>query len=375
MKRFLPQYLWIIIVFGGSIASLKAQMIMDAQWTVLQNNGTTLELELGIRTNTANENLGNAQFVFEYDNTYVNFAGGGNGVSGIDYNWAGGFGSAPYDGGSTGVTTLAAGILDARLDFTSGTGVAISTTSSYTPVVDLFFAIAPSSSSQSMTITWAMNESTPGIFDDVTDDKSGTPAQFYEGTFNGINVNPLPVTLCDFKAWSSNSATKLSWATASEINNDYFTVERSPDGKNFSPVTKVKGCGNSETKKEYIAYDESPLPGLSYYRLRQTDFNGVSKTFNMVPVDNTNPVSSAIKINSATVASGLALLTYSVPNNEPLTITLVDMSGNIIHKEQIAAKRGMNTYMFSDALSWKPGIYYILINNNVQFASTKIFVP
>jgi len=376
MKRFLRPYPWIFIAFFASIATLKAQTgdpVMDAQWTVLQNDGSKLVLELGIHTNNTDvEKLGPAQFVFEYDNSYVNFAGGGDGILGTDYSWVGGFGSAPYDGGSTGVTTLAAGILDVRLDFTTGVGVTISTTSSYTPVVDLTFSILPASSTKSMSITWAMSESNPGTFDDVKADDNST--QFDEGTFAGILVDPLPVTLCNFKASLENSETELSWATASEINNDFFTVERSPDGIYFDPILKIKGSGYSETKKEYTAYDESPLPGLSFYRLKQTDFNGESKTFNMVPINNTNPV-NPIKINSATVSSGLALLTYSVPDDEALTITIIDMSGNIIHKAQISAKRGLNTYMFSDALSWKAGIYSILLNNNIQSASTRILVP
>ena len=64
------------------------------------------------------------------------------------------------------------------------------------------------------------------------------------------------------------------WATASERNNDHFTVERSTDGEQFAAIGTVQGTGSSSQVLQYTFIDETPLIGAAYYRLRQTDFDG-----------------------------------------------------------------------------------------------------
>jgi hypothetical protein len=86
--------------------------------------------------------------------------------------------------------------------------------------------------------------------------------------------NQLPVTLLEFNADLINSVTKLNWTTGSEINNNYFDVERSADGLNFDKIAKIEGTGNSNELRNYSTIDKNPLYGVNYYRLRQVDFNG-----------------------------------------------------------------------------------------------------
>ena len=84
----------------------------------------------------------------------------------------------------------------------------------------------------------------------------------------------LPVDLLYFRAAYTNGQVKLTWATASETTNDFFTIEKSRDGKNFAEVTRLKGAGNSANLLTYAATDANPYAGLSYYRLKQTDLDG-----------------------------------------------------------------------------------------------------
>jgi len=88
------------------------------------------------------------------------------------------------------------------------------------------------------------------------------------------NATTLPITLLNFDAEKQVKSVLLNWVTLSEINNDYFTVEKSKDGKNFEFVGTVQGAGNSLEKLRYDLIDPSPFSGVSYYRLKQTDFNG-----------------------------------------------------------------------------------------------------
>ncbi|MBI2268820.1 MAG: hypothetical protein HYU69_00520 [Bacteroidetes bacterium] len=87
-------------------------------------------------------------------------------------------------------------------------------------------------------------------------------------------VNWLPIELLGFTAVSEKSFVKLNWSTATETNNDYFTVERSGNGSNYDLVQTIKGAGNNTTKLEYELIDSKPLKGINYYRLKQTDYDG-----------------------------------------------------------------------------------------------------
>ena len=104
-------------------------------------------------------------------------------------------------------------------------------------------------------------------------------------TLASINMlNPLPIELLSFTARVEEPNVRLDWTTASEQDNAYFTVERSDDGVAFAPIVHVPGAGNSHQLVNYAELDRAPLPGLSYYRLRQTDLSGESVVSNVVTV-------------------------------------------------------------------------------------------
>lgn len=84
----------------------------------------------------------------------------------------------------------------------------------------------------------------------------------------------LPVELLHFSATPHGDQVQLQWATASELNNAGFHVERSSDGVRFEAIAEVEGMGTTPMLTQYETLDHAPLPGLSYYRLRQTDLDG-----------------------------------------------------------------------------------------------------
>lgn len=94
-------------------------------------------------------------------------------------------------------------------------------------------------------------------------------------SMNNNNVlEGLPIELISFTIKSAGVFVLLEWTTASEINNNYFTLERSVDGNNFKTISTISGAGNSNTFLHYSEVDYEPQIGTSYYRLKQTDFNG-----------------------------------------------------------------------------------------------------
>lgn len=98
--------------------------------------------------------------------------------------------------------------------------------------------------------------------------------RFTIGTIN-IGSTPLPIELISFNANAiDNRKVKLDWQTGSEKNNDFFTLENSLNGVDWNLVAKVDGAGNSNTALNYSYMDYNPHSGISYYRIKQTDFNG-----------------------------------------------------------------------------------------------------
>ncbi|NME68801.1 T9SS type A sorting domain-containing protein [Flammeovirga aprica] len=95
----------------------------------------------------------------------------------------------------------------------------------------------------------------------------------------------LPVELIYFNASAEESQVKLDWATASELNNDQFEIQRSVDGKNWSSIGMKEGAGNSNVRLDYEFFDANPIMNeIVYYRLIQTDFDGTETVFDPVQV-------------------------------------------------------------------------------------------
>lgn len=115
---------------------------------------------------------------------------------------------------------------------------------------------------------------------------SASQTAFSPWTLASVSAqNPLPIELMYFTAVPHGDVVYLEWATATELNNDRFVVERSVDGFNFQPVVSRSGAGNSASVIEYQDLDRSPLPGLSYYRLGQIDLDGTTTWSDLVPVE------------------------------------------------------------------------------------------
>ncbi|HOE05765.1 MAG TPA: T9SS type A sorting domain-containing protein, partial [Bacteroidales bacterium] len=104
-------------------------------------------------------------------------------------------------------------------------------------------------------------------------------------TFGSKNPDlSLPVELLSFGAECKDGSVLLSWTTASEINNDYFELERSDDGTNWNVIAHVEGAGNSNEELKYSFIEIIKISGIVYYRLRQVDYDGSSKLSDMVQV-------------------------------------------------------------------------------------------
>lgn len=195
------------------------------------------------------------------------------------------------------------------------------------------------------------------------------------------NTNPLPISLVSFTAKpDGDNRVKLDWVTASEENNDYFTVERSKDGVNFEEVLTKPGAGNSNVMKYYTDYDNSPLSGLSYYRLKQTDFNGEFTYSNAVPVEFDGPeqdIDFTLYPNPASASFGDNIqVTINTEGMEEgaVTVNIVDMSGKIVISKQLRSNGATLLTSLCSASELNSGMYTVVMVIGKKQVSKKLIV-
>ena len=145
-------------------------------------------------------------------------------------------------------------------------------------------------------------------------------------------ANPLPVTLVDFAAQAEGpAAVRLSWVTASELNNAGFTVERSVDARSFAAIGTVAGAGTSTVQHDYKLLDTRLPAGatLLYYRLRQTDLSG-ELTYSPVRSVALAPHTAGFAVYPTHVPTGqTAAYLYTGPT-EAGTLQILDMVGRVV---------------------------------------------
>jgi hypothetical protein len=146
-------------------------------------------------------------------------------------------------------------------------------------------------------------------------------------TDNGV----LPVTLISFSARADKSFVVLSWATASELNFDYFSIERSLNAIDFQEIGQVIGHGTTDKRHDYSFVDESPLGQKLYYRLKTVDFDGYTEYFNIAVVDFGG--SKKVSVYPNPVTNGQVTLSINfVPSEGRVAIT--DLIGNTVYKAE-----------------------------------------
>jgi hypothetical protein len=172
----------------------------------------------------------------------------------------------------------------------------------------------------------------------------------------------LPVQLLAFTAQEqSNHTVLLQWTTATEINNKGFSVQRSGDGDNFAAISFVNSLatngGNSSVPLNYSYTDKSPLSGISYYRLVQTDLDGITHVSKLLQVNLSSTMGAKVYPNPAKT-----LLNVVVPADvTDVTYKLIDADGKIALKGAVANQNGTIQIPITSVAS---GIYFLQVTTN-----------
>jgi len=176
-------------------------------------------------------------------------------------------------------------------------------------------------------------------------------------------VVALPVKLVSFSAELDQPSVKIKWTTATETNNDFFSIQRSTDENQWTVIKKIKGAGNSNNLVSYETYDDVPVNGTSYYRLAQTDLDGTTSYSDIRVVKN--------------VLKGKGISIYPVPS----TGNTINFAGITDYKNNnLTLRNAGGNILFSTTLSkasvelpsLATGVYFVRVINKVSGEATNL---
>lgn len=184
------------------------------------------------------------------------------------------------------------------------------------------------------------------------------------------NSTPLPIELIYFNAYCNNGNVTLDWATASELNNDYFVVQKSSNGIDFEDFVTIAGAINSNELKEYSTNDINPNSNITYYRLVQVDLDGHKEVFSIVQTDCNNTKENIIVYNG--IEGGIDVNIISNSEKE-ISLNIFDNIGQIIASKVLKTAIGFNHFTFKDK-SFAKGLYIVTSNDGTNTTSSKIII-
>ena len=199
--------------------------------------------------------------------------------------------------------------------------------------------------------------------------KSYGLTSFSDFGFGDGGGSALPIELLSFNVNLVQDKVLINWTTATEINNDFFTIERTLDGIEFEEIEEIPGAGNSFDPITYVTYDNNPLPGISYYRLKQTDYDGSFEYSNIVELQN-DYISNVNQYNVTKVGDNIHIQ-YNLTSIGEYNIFIYDMMGKILKEISPSNVKGKNEQVVNIS-NLSAGSYFVTLNNRYEIYSANI---
>ncbi len=186
-------------------------------------------------------------------------------------------------------------------------------------------------------------------------------------------TTPLPVQLVAFEANYQSQVVRLNWRTESELNNDYFVVERSSDGENFESLGTTKGAGTVSFSSQYSFTDVSPVGGRSYYRLRQVDFDG-AYSFSPIRKIEIDDQLTGVSISPNPSDGGQFSIYRQGDSVEPLAIEVVSSTGVVVFRQLLPPQEKQIGLEISPDSRLATGVYIVRLIGNSSISVQKLVV-
>ncbi|MGD1959541.1 MAG: T9SS type A sorting domain-containing protein [Fulvivirga sp.] len=181
-------------------------------------------------------------------------------------------------------------------------------------------------------------------------------------------TNPLPIELQKFDGETIDGDNYLEWITASELNNDYFELQRSADGISYETIMRIEGQGTNTGRTTYQFTDTNPLGGFNYYRLKQVDIDGTVTVFNksewIVLLTITSDVEFSIKAYPNPTVQNNINLRLNADQNLPMVVQMLDVYGKVVFQNQYGPGEFTNDIKINPVQGLREGVYVILAEQN-----------
>jgi hypothetical protein len=188
-------------------------------------------------------------------------------------------------------------------------------------------------------------------------------------------ANPLPIELIYFSATKNNKQVNVNWETASELNNDYYLVEKSKDGVSFESFAKVAAAGNSLSKLKYATIDGNPFSGVSYYRLRQVDFNGAYSYSQIQAVEFDDSKEFSFDVFPNPNEGKNINITLNANQDDEVLVVVYDITGQESYSKVLITSEDDNSVFAIDpSNSLAPGVYLITATSKQTIYSKRLIV-
>lgn len=201
---------------------------------------------------------------------------------------------------------------------------------------------------------------------------TGTPGG---GPNNGgvfvFTPTPLPIELINFDGTLANGIIELNWSTASEINNDYFTVEKSLDGINFLIIGNVKAANLTNNISKYQLNDNTPNKGTNYYRLKQTDFDGTFEYSKIINVEFYDTIDFSVYPNPLNSNNSL-FIALNKKYTSKVELNIYDVNGKNVFNRAIDVID--QTDIRLDNLNLSSGIYSVQLSNEYINSTKRLII-
>jgi hypothetical protein len=210
-----------------------------------------------------------------------------------------------------------------------------------------------------------------------TDNASGNvsgvaPAGPWFRTWTLADISePLPIELTNFEANCEEKGVVLNWETASELNNDYFEVQKSENGIDFNTLTTIPGNGSSNMTTNYSYVDVNGTMGGAFYRIAQVDFDGYAKEYEAVKV---NPCFSNDNLTVYAGSVGEVIIEIESFNDEDFTVVMYDDLGRQIGPSTVfsTVEGGNKISIQNGDLAF--GNYLVTLRSATQVLSKKVIL-
>lgn len=183
--------------------------------------------------------------------------------------------------------------------------------------------------------------------------------------------SPLPVELISFEGSRKGNKVYLQWQTATEKNSSHFVVERTTDGEKFTEVAKILAAGNSSQLLSYEAFDESPLNGKNFYRLREVDLNGEEQFSKLIEINFVNE-SHTLTIHPNPIKQHDFQIRYLPLSTGIAELSVFDITGRLVYNDSFSVSENEIVNRNVSVPDLKEGLYYIRLNNGAEIVSQKL---